>query len=108
MLKLRAEKLRLTIGLVPVPERVTDCWLPATLPLLSVITNDAERLKIAVGVNVTLMVQLPPAARELPQVLVCPKSPALVPVNPMLLMERARLPVLLSVTVWAVLVVLRV
>jgi hypothetical protein len=53
------------------------------------------------------MVQVAPAARVLGllgQVLVWAKSPALVPVRPMLLMLRAALPLLVSVTVCAVLV----
>src|ERR1035437_7343913 len=66
----------------------------------------ALRLPAAVGVNVTEMLQLPPAATLAPQVLVCAKSPAFVPVTPMLVIVRAPDPVLLSVTDWAVLVVL--
>jgi hypothetical protein len=44
------------------------------------------------GVNLTLIVHEPPAARlagSVPQVLVCEKSPALAPVNPMLEMFSA-------------------
>src|SRR5438874_444914 len=44
---------------------------------------------MAVGVKVTLIVQLPPAATLAPQLLVCPKSPGLVPVKPMLVMVNA-------------------
>src|SRR5208282_1140618 len=62
-----------------------------------------ERLPSPAGVKVTVMGQVPPAASELPQVLVCPKSPGLAPVNPMLVMDRAAFPVLLSVTVWVAL-----
>jgi hypothetical protein len=64
----------------------------------------AARLPVAAGENVTLMVQLPLAATELPHVLVCPKSPGLAPVNAMLLMVNAAFPVLLNVKVWALLV----
>lgn len=99
------EGLRLTTGPVPVPARLTDCWLPAALLLLSVMVKEAVRLPVAVGVNVTLIVQLLPAVSELPQLLVCAKSPGLVPVSAMLLMVRVAFPVLLSVAVWAVLVV---
>ena len=53
---------------------------------------------VAVGVNVTLIVQLPPAATEVPQVLVCAKSPLFVPVIPILLMVRAVLPLFVNVT----------
>jgi hypothetical protein len=60
---------------------------------------EADRLPLAVGVKVTLMVQLPPAATELPQVLVWAKSPALVPAIATLVMLKAVFPVLLRVTV---------
>jgi len=49
----------------PEPLRATDCGLPAALSLtLSV----ALRVPDAVGLNVTVMLQLAPAANELPQV----------------------------------------
>ena len=51
----------------PVPERLTDCGLPLAL---SVIVREAERLRLADGVKVTLMVHEAPAATELPQSLV--------------------------------------
>lgn len=58
--------------LTPVPDSVT-CWgLPAAP---SVIESVPFRLPVAVGVNVTLMVQLAPADNALPQLLVCAKSP---------------------------------
>ena len=57
---------RPSIGAVPVPERATDWGLPAAL---SVMLTEAVRLPLAVGVKVTLIVQLAPAATELPQVL---------------------------------------
>jgi hypothetical protein len=101
------EALKLTNAPVPVPVRVTDCWLPATLLLLSVMVKEAVRLAAAEGVNVTENVQLPPAGSELQQVVVSAKSPGLAPVNAMLLMDKAAFPVLLSVTVWAALVVPR-
>ena len=88
---------------VPVPERLTVCGLPLAL---SVMLSEAVRLPLAEGVNFTLIVQLAPAATELPHVLVCAKSLALVPVSARLVMFKAALPVLVSVTVWAVLVVL--
>ena len=62
----------------------------------------------AVGLKVTLMVQEAPAASVLEllgQVLVWAKSPALVPLRPMLLMVRDPAPLLVSVTVCAALVV---
>jgi hypothetical protein len=42
--------------------------------------TEAVRLPLAVGLKATLIVQLAPAATELPQVLVWAKSPALAPV----------------------------
>jgi hypothetical protein len=59
------------------------------------------RVPVAVGVKVTLMVQEAPAATELPQVLVSAKSP----LAEMLVILNAPLPVLVSVTDWAELVV---
>ena len=80
---------------VPVPERLTDWGLPAAL---SVMARAAERLPAAEGVKVMLMVQLAPAASELPQLLVWAKSPELAPKTAMLEMLRAELPELLRVT----------
>jgi hypothetical protein len=68
----------------------------------------AVRVPEAEGVKVTLIVQLAPAATELPHALVCAKSPALVPVTAMLVMFKVALPVLRRVTVRAVLVILTV
>src|ERR1039457_756674 len=94
-----------TIGTpTPVPERVTVWGDPAAL---SVMVTDAPRLPAAVGVKVTEILQFPPAATLAPQVLVCAKSPALVPVTARLLIRRVAVPVLLSVTDWAALVVPR-
>ena len=50
------------------------------------------------GLNVTLIVQLLPAATELPQVFVWVKSPGFVPVTAMLVMLSVPVPVLVSVT----------
>jgi hypothetical protein len=52
----------------PVPDNVTCCGLPAAL---SVTFNIALRVPVAVGLKVTLMVQLAPVPKELPQPLVC-------------------------------------
>ena len=90
---------RLAVADVPVPVRLTDCWLPATLLLLSVMFKEAVRLPVAAGVNVTLMVQLPLAATDPAHVLVSAKSPGSAPANVMLLMVRAAFPVLFSVKV---------
>ena len=87
------------------PVRLTDCWVPTTLLLLSVTINDAARVEAPVGAKVTLMVQLPLPASELPQLFVSAKSPGLVPAKVILLMVSAAFPVLFSVTAWATLVV---
>jgi hypothetical protein len=72
---------------------------------LSLIETLALSLPLPVGLKVTLMLQLALAARLAGQVLVSAKSPALVPVTPMLLMLRDAFPLLVRVTVWAALVV---
>ena len=59
----------------------------------------AARAPLAEGVKVTLMVQLAPAATELPQLLVWAKSLALVPESAMLVRVKAALPELVRVTV---------
>ena len=75
--------------------RLTVCGLPAAL---SVMLTEAMRVPGPEGVNVTLAVQVAPAASELPHVLVRVKSPALAPVTRMLVMLKAALPVLVAVT----------
>jgi hypothetical protein len=52
----------------------------------------AVRVLMALGINVTLIVQLAPAATELPQVLVWAKSPGSVPVGLTLVMLSAVVP----------------
>src|SRR5437667_259797 len=89
-------------AVVPNALSVTFCWLPASLSMMLIA---AVRVPLAVGLNVTLIPQLAPAANELPQVWVCAKFPALVPVIAMLLMVKIAVPVFLSVTVLAALVV---
>ena len=95
MPKSRLEGETLATVEMPVPERLTDWGLPAAL---SVMARAAERLLAADGVNLTLMVQLEPAATVVPQLLVWAKSPALVPKTAMLEMFKAELPELLRVT----------
>src|SRR5437016_14500472 len=85
-------------GAAPVPVMLMVCGLPA---MLSVIVTAPVRMPVAVGVNVTLMVQLAPAATDVPQVLVCMKSP----LATMLVTLSAAFPVLFSVTDCAALVV---
>ena len=58
---------------------------------MSVTVNVALLVPIAVGVNVTSIEQLAPAARLVPQLLVCAKSPLLVPVKPILVILRGEL-----------------
>ena len=56
----------------PEPDTATVCGL---LLASSATLRVPDRLPTAVGVKVTLMVQLAPAPTELPQLLVCAKSP---------------------------------
>src|SRR5439155_5732530 len=86
----------------PTPDRATLCGLPGAL---SVMVKAPERLPPPVGVKVTLMVQLAPAARLEPQVLVSAKSAASAPETAMLEIARLALPVLVSLTLWAELAV---
>ena len=68
---------------------------------MSVTVNVALRVPVAAGVKLTLMVQLPLAARVeglIGQLLVCPKSPGSVPVKAMLVMVNAVPPGFESVT----------
>ena len=77
------------------PESVTVCGLPARAS--SEIERVPERAPKAVGVKVTLMVQLAPAASEAEQLLLCAKSP-------LALMEEMfsdAVPVFVRVTGWA-------
>src|SRR6266404_4036407 len=97
-LKFVADKLTMDAEAAPVPVRLTDCGLPLAL---SVMVIAPVRVPVAVGVNVTLIVQLAPAATEVPQVLVC----AYCALAAMLVMLSAALPVFVSVTVCAALVV---
>ena len=62
---------------------------------------EAERLPVAAGVKMTLMVQLALAATEVPQLLVWAKSAAFAPVSEIAVMERGALPVLDSVNACA-------
>src|SRR5438094_9449312 len=83
---------RLTPGVVPAPLKLAVCGLPAAL---SATLRVPLRAPAAVGVNVTLMVQLVLAARVeglKGQVLVWPKSPLLVPASALRLIGRSVLP----------------
>lgn len=59
------------------PVRPTAWGLP---PPSSLNSSEAARAPVAVGLKVTLTVQLAPAAKVLPQVVVLEKSPAFAPV----------------------------
>src|SRR5690348_2228845 len=87
---------------VPVPDSATVCGVPDAS---SVIVSDAARAPVAVGLKVTVAVQLAPAARLPGQVFVCAKSPAFAPVSAMLLIVKANAPVFVSVTACPALVV---
>ena len=73
-------------SIVPVPD-TPEVW--GLLLALSVTVKIALRVPVAVGVKVTLMVQVAPVAKVEGQLLVCPKSPGLVPVKPTLVMVKA-------------------
>ena len=72
---------------------------------LSVMVKEPLRELPAVGVKVTLRVQLAPTATLEPQLLVSAKSPLFIPVMVTLVMLSVALPVLLSVMGVAELVV---
>ena len=91
----------MTAGAVPVPVKETFCGLPLAL---SVTIRVPDRLPVAVGVKVTLKVQLAPGATLTPQVFVCAKSVLLAPVMAMLRVSGA-LPLFDSVTACGALVV---
>ncbi len=54
-----------SLAVVPIPLSVTFCGLPAAL---SLILSAAVRVPDAVGLNLTLILQLAPATSELPHV----------------------------------------
>jgi hypothetical protein len=85
----------------PVPVRLAVCGLPVAL---SVMVTEAVRAPEDAGVKVTSMVQLAPAAKVAPQVLVWANSVFAEPVIAMLSRVTAVLPEFVRVSVWAVLV----
>ena len=91
---------KLVLGATPVPVRLMVCGLPVALSVTVIVPG---RLPAAVGVKVTLMEQLAPAATEAPQVLVW----AYGGLATMLGIFSAAVPELVSVTVCAALVVFR-
>jgi len=66
--KLKLVGAKLMPGATPVPDKVTVCGLPLALSVTVIVP---DWLPVAVGVNVTLMVQFAPAATDVPQVLLC-------------------------------------
>src|SRR4029077_2949746 len=98
--KFRLAGERLTLDVIPVPESATVCGLPVALSVTVIVPG---WLPVAVGVKVTLMEQLAPAATEAPQVLVWPYCV----LAAMLVMFRAAVPELVSVTDCAALAVFR-
>ena len=74
---------------------------------MSATESDAALAPLAVGVNVTLIVQFAPAATLAPQVFVCAKSPGFAPAIEIPVMVNAAAPVLDKVTTFTALVVFR-
>jgi hypothetical protein len=95
--------LRLTAGAVPVPLKLTICGLPLAL---SVRVRPPERLPVAVGVNVTLITQLLPGGTGVLVLQLVPlAATAKSPVTPMLVKLKDAVPLLVTVTALAALVV---
>jgi hypothetical protein len=90
------ESARLIWGAMPVPDKLTLWGLPDALSLSCSMPALEPK---AVGRKVTLMVQLSPAGRLLPQLSVSVKSPLVL----MLEMESGGLPLFQSLTVCAAL-----
>jgi len=84
------------IGPLPLPVNDTDCGLPEAL---SVTRRLPLLVPVAVGLKVTLIVQLALIASANPQLLVCEKSPGFVPARAILVIDNAAVPAFLSVTV---------
>ena len=90
-----------SFAVVPIPLSDTCCGLPEAL---SVTLSTALRVPLAVGLKLTLIVQLALAASELPQVCVWEKSVALVPVIAIPVIVSEVVPTFVSVTVFGPLV----
>jgi hypothetical protein len=85
-----------TVGTAPVPVKVTVCVVGLAL---SVMVRTPLTVLAPVGVNVTLIVQLPPAAMPVPQ-LAGDAEKLLAPVvTRMLVKVRVAVPELVTVTV---------
>ncbi len=88
------EIVKLPGAVEPPPVSGTLCGLPGAL---SAMVSAAKRVPDALGVKMTLMVQLSPAATD-EQLFVCEKSAALVPVIVMFVTVKGPAPLLVRVT----------
>jgi hypothetical protein len=93
--------LIVVVAFTPVPLRPTVCGLPGAL---SVTATTAVSFPSIEGVKVTVIAQLAPGRRDVPQVLVSVKSVLFAPVMLRALILKLALPVLVSVTPCGVLV----
>src|SRR2546427_1397287 len=89
---------------VPIPVRAIACGAPGAL---SAMVMAPFRVPVAVGVKMTLMVQLAPAATLVPFLQVVPAAGAKSPLGSTLVMVSMTVPPFVSVTTWVGLVVLR-
>src|SRR5580698_1500314 len=76
--KVRLGGERVTTGGVPVPVNGSDSGLSGAL---SVMVTLALSLPTSDGVKVTVTVQVPPAGTDVPQLLLCAKSPLFAPIT---------------------------
>lgn len=95
MAKVSEFGFRVTTGPSPVPAKLANCGLPGAVSLTDML---AVRDPEAVGVKVTLIVQLPAPGKEVPQLLVCLKSELSAPVMLIPLRFIDAFPVFTSVT----------
>src|SRR5687768_17264095 len=88
----------------PRPESATSCGLPGAL---SVNRSDAVREPAALGLKALLTLQLAPGASVCPPqpLAVITKSPGLAPASATALIDSAAVPLLVTVTCFAALVV---
>lgn len=82
---------------VPVPLNVTDC---GELLALSVMVMAAVKAPVTIGAKCPWIVQFDPTARLVPQLLAKTNEDAPAPVIAMLVIDRAAVPELVSVTDW--------
>jgi hypothetical protein len=93
-----------TAGATPVPDKPIVWGFPEAL---SVKDSEAVREPMAEGVNVTLMPQVPLGTTAAPEQVsaLLAKSLAFVPVRATLVIVRFAVPLLVTVTVWIMVVV---